>query len=98
MSQAAQDQRKANTKKKDSGQNPPPSTANKGPDAKIKEVKDITGWPEDDIKRVLEKHNNDTQITIESIIDGIVFYCYTPFIPSILFFFPLQICGDLVVL
>lgn len=46
---------------------------------KVKEVRNITGWPDDDIKRVLEKYNYDTEISIDAIVEGIPELCSNPF-------------------
>ncbi len=40
---------------------------------KIKEVKEITGWNAEDIESSLLKYNYDSQLTIESILEGITF-------------------------
>ncbi len=39
-------------------------------EAKIEQVKVVTNWPDDDIKRVLEECNYDTQKAISNILDG----------------------------
>lgn len=45
-----------------------PSEEGKG--AKIDLVKGMTGWPDEDISRVLEKYKGDAQLAINSILDG----------------------------
>jgi len=38
---------------------------------KIETVKNVTGWPDEDIIRVLEKYNMDPELTMNNILDGL---------------------------